>query len=149
MEIVWCFLYGRGRFLTKDVAIKMPNPDSAARAALRHECDTMNLLSNMGKRNHLVPLIGWSPNPDSLHDVNDGWLVMKLMKNGSLLKFLSQTPGATMTERINWCIQCVDAVHFLHTDVAASMGGNLVMLHRDIKPANFFVDEDLTVKIGQ
>jgi WD40 repeat protein/DNA-binding SARP family transcriptional activator/tRNA A-37 threonylcarbamoyl transferase component Bud32 len=116
----------RQRHVDRQVAIKVILPEHANQPDFIRRFETEAQLVAQLEHLHIVPLYDYWREPDG------AYLVMRLMKGGSLEKLLDRGPlGLSETARIMAQIGSALA--------AAHRQG---VIHRDLKPANILLDEE-------
>ena len=70
---------------------------------------------------------------------NKNYLLLKYYKNGTLYDYLSKNSNLDLNKRYDFISEILNIGCYLHDNS---------YLHADIKPNNFFVDDDLTIKLG-
>src|SRR5262245_58019175 len=81
--------------------------------------------------NRLIRMFGFS-------DDDDRGLVFEYMPNGNLRAFLESHTEIPMAQRMQWCVEAVEAVVLLH-----SYG----IIHADIRPENMLLDGNHGLRI--
>jgi serine/threonine protein kinase len=81
--------------------------------------------------NRLIRMFGFS-------DDDDRGLVFEYMPNGNLRAFLESDTEISIAQRIQWCVEAVEAVVLLHS---------YNIIHADIRPENMLLDESYGLRI--
>lgn len=125
-----------------EVAIKRSIPSSDQGV---HEFETeIEILSQL-RHNHLVSLIGFSKEENSM------FLVYQFVPGGTLTEHLYQTkqphswkqrPPLSWKQRLEVCIGAARGLDYLHK------GFKCPIIHRDVKSSNVLLDENFTAKLA-
>ncbi|UCD99546.1 MAG: serine/threonine-protein kinase PknK, partial [Chloroflexota bacterium] len=117
----------RQQFVEREVAIKIILPQFANQPEFIRRFETEAQLVAQLEHLHIVPLYDYWRDPEG------AYLVMRLMKGGSLADSIAQhgpwEPRAT-ANLLNQVASALDAAH------------RKGVIHRDLKPANILLDED-------
>lgn len=113
--------------IDREVAIKIIHPEYANQPLFIRRFENEAQLVAQLEHLHIVPLY------DYWRDPGGAFLVMRLMKGGSLQKFLRENEGWKTEDVVRLVDQIASALD------AAHLQG---VVHRDIKPANILLDEN-------
>ena len=117
----------RQPFVEREVAIKIILPEFANQPEFIRRFETEAQLVAQLEHLHIVPLYDYWRDPDG------AYLVMRLMKGGSLEDVLRDNGPLDLPAIVKVVDQITSAL------AAAHQGG---VVHRDLKPANVLLDED-------
>ncbi|CAN8272588.1 unnamed protein product [Cochlearia groenlandica] len=119
----------------KDIAVKRVSNES--RQGLKEFVAEIVSIGRMSHRN-LVPLLGYCRRRDEL------LLVYDYMPNGSLDKYLYNSPKATLDwkQRFQVIKGVASGLFYLHEE------WEQVVIHRDVKPSNVLLDSEYNGRLG-
>ncbi|CAA7033710.1 unnamed protein product [Microthlaspi erraticum] len=123
------------RKTNKEIAVKRVSNES--RQGLKEFVSEIVSIGRMSHRN-LVPLLGYCRRKDEL------LLVYDYMPNGSLDKYLHNTPEVTLNwkQRLKVIKGVASALFYLHED------WEQVVIHRDVKASNVLLDAEHNGRLG-
>ncbi|MGB7093378.1 MAG: serine/threonine-protein kinase [Anaerolineales bacterium] len=116
----------RQQAVERQVAVKIILPEFANRPEFIRRFETEAQLVAQLEHIHIVPLYDYWRDPEG------AYLVMRLMKGGSLQELIGKGP-----------LQLAQTAHLLDQVASAlSAAHRRKIIHRDLKPANILLDED-------